>query len=439
MKLYEVLHQTRERNTLFRVLLERTSRCETASGKNRRCAGSASGDQATRAIRRTLTSTASLIALVWATSPAIADVGDPDPYCYVVSDGGNTLLYIHKDGTAECAIGVADDGDTVNNIESAALDPRTGTLYAANEDAGGDGVFGTLDVTQTCAAGLPTVSFTAINATSSFGTCDLDGDDVGDLALTDPDSIHFDDVNDIMWAVHRDSGDFDVLFQVDLTTGTFVADAFDLGGGTIVDCVRITGPTLPAGVDDIDDIAVDPTTGILYAVANDSGTNDFLVIIETSGANSGQVADVTRFYSTLGVIFDMEGLTFFTDGEMFGTSGSSGTVANSLWTIDLESALTTLVANFGVGTDHESVACLSDNLVSGTVFFDVDGDGIFEPADGDSGFAGVTVTLYLDDGTVPDQVDPSDTLLFTTDTTVKRDLPLSARGDRRICSRPRHR
>ncbi|MEX1021138.1 MAG: SdrD B-like domain-containing protein, partial [Litorilinea sp.] len=50
------------------------------------------------------------------------------------------------------------------------------------------------------------------------------------------------------------------------------------------------------------------------------------------------------------------------------------------------------------------------------VFSDNDGDGIYEPGDGEAGIEDVLLNLYRDDGDTPGVFDPGDTLLLTTTT-----------------------
>ena len=68
-----------------------------------------------------------------------------------------------------------------------------------------------------------------------------------------------------MWAVERNEGSPDILFQINLTTGQFVPD---------VDYLQIVGDGI---LNDIDDIAVDPISGEIYGVSNDNGSRDVLI------------------------------------------------------------------------------------------------------------------------------------------------------------------
>ncbi len=136
----------------------------------------------------------------------------------------------------------------------------------------------------------------------------------------------------------------DVLFQIDESTGAHVPDAFGLG----IDYVPVTGPGFVA---DIDDIAVDPATGDMYGINNDGGFNDFLVSIDKN-TGAGIVL------ATIGVD-DMEGLGITNDGTIYGTTGSSsGGNSNKLFIIDKVTGAATEIAPFSSGSDFEACDCI---------------------------------------------------------------------------------
>ena len=62
------------------------------------------------------------------------------------------------------------------------------------------------------------------------------------------------------------------------------------------------------GRDDIDDIAVDPTDGRMYAVLNNAGGADELVTVDKT---TGVLTDVAPF-----TFVDVEGLSFVIDGSL---------------------------------------------------------------------------------------------------------------------------
>jgi hypothetical protein len=140
---------------------------------------------------------------------------------------------------------------------------------------------------------------------------------------------------------------------------------------------------------DIDDIAVSSYDGRLFAIANASGSGDELVLIDKT---QGTITSV----GSLGVD-DMEGLSFDVEGHLFGTTGtgSAGAQTNSLYDI----AMTGTASNqrpLTAGIDYESAACLTwgTNDITGTVYHDSNVNRTLDS--GETGTSGVTVRLYRD-------------------------------------------
>jgi hypothetical protein len=216
-------------------------------------------------------------------------------------------------------------------MEAIAFQPGTGVLFGTS----GDGL-GRID--------LITGAYTALP--SLFGTAN--GSE-GLVALTDIDGLSFDPNTGILYASHRREtrpNRTDLLFQVDLQTGTFVNDAF----GVDRDYVEI-GEV--AGLVDIDDIAVDPVDSTLYAIANTGGRQDRLVTINKQTGASQDKGIVN--------VFDMEGLGFDTTGQLVGTTGKDGGArSNFIWRIDKTNGMAELSTAQPLleGNDYEAVDCL---------------------------------------------------------------------------------
>ena len=303
---------------------------------------------------------------------------------YYISDVDNTLYTINRNTGVVVEIGPTGR----SNIEAIAYYPLPGseTLYAA--DAGD---FGTLNRT--------TGAFTEIDEIDGGGTAD---GSAGPQTLNDVDGLMLDGRTLIMWAVERKAGSIpDLLFQIDLTTGQFVPDAFGAG----VDYLEITGD----GIDvDVDDIAVDPISGDIYGVANDNGANDILFKVNTTTGEFEFVVALTEN--------DVEGLSFHNDGKLYGSDGGGD---NRLSLININTGVSSNFFDF-VGGDVEGLAALvaPANEVTGTVYEDDDLDGIKDG--GETGLENVRVYLYIDqngDG----QVDPEDTRIQSTLTDVNGD------------------
>ncbi|WP_141719663.1 T9SS type A sorting domain-containing protein [Roseivirga misakiensis] len=310
------------------------------------------------------------------------DAQNPDIF-YYVSDGNNRLYSINRSTGA-----VVDIGPTASNIEALAYFPIPGqqTLYAAN-----GGTFGSVNTS--------TGAFTTIGDIDGGGTAN--GSD-GAQSLNDVDGLMLDGQSLVLWAVQRRSGDPDLLFQINRTTGQFVADAF----GTGVDYLEITGPGINV---DVDDLAIDPTTGEIYGNTNSGGTGDQLFRVNSA-------TGVFEIISTLSEN-DIEGLSFSNDGRLYGSDGGS---ENRLGEIDIATGVFSNFQTFTGASDVESLAALvaDANLISGTVFDDTDRNGLND--DGAGGIEGVTVYLYLDQNN-DGQIDPEDSRIQSTVTDVNGD------------------
>ena len=151
-------------------------------------------------------------------------------------------------------------------------------------------------------------------------------------------------------------------------------------------------PNLTVGgqtVGDIDGLTIDPYDGTMYGIANNGGGNDRLVRIDKS---TGAITDVGQLLDGSTAVEDMEGLGNYNDGSLLGTTGAG----TDLWDIDKTSGAVSNRRDITVGSDHESVDCLvgDTNKIQGTVYFDTDGDGTLDG--GETGPAGSIVRLYRD-------------------------------------------
>ncbi|NND48113.1 MAG: DUF11 domain-containing protein, partial [Woeseiaceae bacterium] len=246
--------------------------------------------------------------------------------CYLVADagggnGGNDLLTSIDTAdfdplTNETNIGT---GTGTNTIEAIAWNSASMTLYAANA-----GQLGTLSTTTGVFTALP----------QSFGT---GGGTFGSVSFSDVDGLTYDAEFGVLYGVHARGGT-DVLFQIDMTTGAHVANAYGAG----VDYV----PLPPISGNSItDDIAVDPTTGIMYATVNSGGSSDRLIRIDKATGATTDVALIT--------VPDIEGLGTDPSGQLWGTSGTQ----NVLYEIDKNTGTGSNGRPINNGSDYESVDC----------------------------------------------------------------------------------
>jgi len=188
--------------------------------------------------------------------------------------------------------------------------------------------------------------------------------------------LAFDTWGGFYWAASRRNGDYDIMFKID-ENGEVIRDAFGSG----VDYILIDG----TGVNlDVDDIAINPITGLMYAVTTITGSS---VLIELN-RNTGAVMSTTSLDQP-----DVEGLDFTSDGILYGSVGGG---ASRVWIVNLDGTMTNEVnVNVGGCSDVEAMGNTTApaNTVSGTVWHDVDMDTL---NNSESGIANVTVELFYD-------------------------------------------
>ena len=270
--------------------------------------------------------------------------------CYAISDQGNPDKLFKYDTLTDSWSQIGSTG--VNGIEGMALNPIDGLLYAVDQDE-----LGVVD--------LMTGMFSAIGP--ALGQAD---GALGMLTISDVDGLSYDPyLNVFMASVRRNgAGVHDLLIQIDPLTGTIVENAF----GANVDYVimeEVMDVVINSLVYDVDDVAVDITTGELYGIANQGGNGGMLVIYDKT---DGTIQTVVGSFNG---IDDMEALGFFTDGSLFGATGNNGPDPldnNSYYEIDKFTGMTmstTAIDPTGVEVDFEACDCVSDpaNLITGTV------------------------------------------------------------------------
>jgi len=281
--------------------------------------------------------------------------------CYLVADsgggnGGNDLFTgidtaDFNPATNETNYGT---GTGTNSIEAIAFNSATGVVYAANA-----GRLGTLSTASGLFQQRP----------QTFGT---GSGTFGNINFTDVDGLTYDATTGVLYGAHARGGT-DVLIQINMTTGAHVPNAFGAG----IDYVAI----VPIGGNTItDDIAVDPTTGIMYASVNSGGSSDRLIRINKSTGATSDVALIT--------VPDIEGLGTDPSGQLWGTSGTQ----RILYEIDKLTGVGSNGRAIDNGGDYESVDCyafspsVTADLSVGKTVDDA------TPAEGDTVTYTVTVT-----------------------------------------------
>lgn len=277
---------------------------------------------------------------------------------YYVSDGDDNLYTINKITGTTNLIGATG----TSSIEAIANWPSLNgqVLYACDR-----GNFGTLNTST----GL----FTSMGQVDNGGTAD--GPD-GAQSMNDVDGLAFDPRTGVLWASNRRSGDFDLLFQIDPSTGRFVSDIF----GTD-DYIEIAG----SGVyQNFDDIAISPADGVIYGVSNNGSMDQILSITVPTG--------VVTVVSSLLTATDVEGLAFSMENKMYGIEGAGNDFEEIIWSTGVSITINGSVP----GGDVESLAALVEdaNLIEGRVYHD-DNQNLTD--DTEPGLSGVTVQLYYDE------------------------------------------
>ncbi len=187
------------------------------------------------------------------------------------------------------------------------------------------------------------------------------------------------------------------------------------GFGTGEDYVLIkdASSSLP---DDIDDIGINPENGKMYGIANNY-TGAFDILIEINKATGLSTIIDTIKDGTDTNLTDIEGLGFSNYGDLNIVTGNVSNISNTQWSVDLNTGVATFVGTYQIGTDYESCDCMTAglNTVSGTVYNDLDGNGT--QGGGENGLQNVTVYVYLDmenNGSI----DESDLLVDSVETNV---------------------
>jgi hypothetical protein len=277
-------------------------------------------------------------ALAEVVAPASVDL------CYAV--GGSTspdeVVRINRMSGMESDVGPAG----VDGVQALTFPPSGTVPFAATADT-----LGTINAN--------TGAFTPVGG--AFGTTvhptAIPLDNVVGLAW---DSLK--DQPSVLYAVHRRLLDDDMLFVVDSDTGLYVPNAF----GANMDYVVVSGADVECQAD-IEDIAFDPVSALLYAISNDDGDGDALITIAPL---DGECTGIDDLIDTADFPIDnMGGLTFsqpygdpnsgWKNSRLYGTTGDPSLQdnENKFWTINPETAEATEVSTLTIAGDYEAVAC----------------------------------------------------------------------------------
>ena len=285
-----------------------------------------------------------------------------------------------------------------NNIEATAYNPFNSTLYVTN------------------GADFSSVNQTTAQATLINNAGTVNGA-LGNVTLGDLDGLTYDPFRNVFWASERRSGagEPDLLVQLNATTGIANPNAFGAGIG-YVRIQEVNDPVFGGVVYDVDDLALNPYTGELYAISNQGGVGGMLTILNTSNG------DIRTIIGNFAGVNDMEGLSFSNPGVLYGTTGNNGDPEdnNRTFLIDKSTGFLVDIGPIDNSTnppnDIEACVCATGgiNTISGTVYIDANRDLTLNT--GETGIQNVTVSLIQDldnDGVY----DPSiDKVIFTKET-----------------------
>ena len=201
------------------------------------------------------------------------------------------------------------------------------------------------------------------SSSQPFGTA---GGIAGEVELTDVDGLAYSLSRNILFGVHRrGSGMPDLLFAIDPATGAHIPDYFGPPAGPKTDYVVVPIVVDESGnnLSDVDDIQINPVTGILYGAINTGGRGGVLATIDI---DTGAAARIATFRFPDGeVIDDIEGISFSNDGSLYASTGDNfggdPDDLNRLFNIIPATGLGTPVGLFPAGPkDYEAVACFTD-------------------------------------------------------------------------------
>lgn len=201
---------------------------------------------------------------------------------------------------------------------------------------------------------LATAEFELIG--NGFGT-------LGGVDFINVDGIAYDATTKRMYGAlrRRASGVPDLLFEIDMATGAAKPDAF--GPGVHYAVMKL------GTLSDLDDIAFDPdptNRGVLYGTMNEAGHGatvaDGVILVQIDPASGAiTLPEKPIVNGNQQPVFDIEGMTFFRNGVLYGTSGFNRRPdLNRFYRIDKATANAVEVSNLGLNFglyDTEAIAC----------------------------------------------------------------------------------
>ena len=242
--------------------------------------------------------------------------------CYIVPKEDGLLIQVNKEDGQETLIGSLG----INTVQGIAFNNTADTLFAASEDR-----LGVIDIN--------TGVFTPLSTSYGSGNGAY-----GSIEFNQVEGLTYDGIDKILLGAAKVDGSDDVLFAIDPATGAYISDAFGVG----VDYVPISGPSvLPI----VEDLAIDPTTGVLYGFSREGIGDDFLITIDKNTGEANVIGSLGERVT--------EGLGFDTDGRLFATPGAQANPPVRFYEINKATGNATTIAELQLSQDYESCDCLT--------------------------------------------------------------------------------
>ncbi len=242
--------------------------------------------------------------------------------CYTVAKGDGLLIRLSKIDGQETVVGALG----VNNVQAIAFSVNADTLYAANA-----GRMGQIN--------LKTGAFTPLPEVYGSGNGSL-----GLLTFIEVEGLTFDGTSNTLFGSVKIEGTDDILIQINPQTGAHIPEAFGAG----IDYVTISGAgILPI----VEDLAINPINGKMFALSRETPGNDLLIIVEKS-------TGVSTVIGPLGEDI-IEGLGFDNEGRLFATPGATTSPPQRFYEIDITTGAASEIAVLTISKDYESCDCLT--------------------------------------------------------------------------------
>ncbi|MCO6450999.1 MAG: DUF11 domain-containing protein, partial [Caldilineales bacterium] len=256
--------------------------------------------------------------------------------------------------------------------------------------------------------------------------------DPGELGLPGVTVVILDEGDNI---IGIDVTDSNGVYRIEVPAGTgYKATPFDPGGYTPTTTKPLPLPDLNAGDQYLDadfgytKPGLKTIAGLVFEdTANngvyDSGSDNVIagitvdLIADSNGngildageptiatASTGSTADGNgNNYAFVGLpaakylvrVSDTQNVLNSFEAGNLGTAGADDNSQAQPYAVDLTSASTNLTADFGYTRAGSIGSGFPTGIIGNQIWYDPDGDGLFEPANGEAGIAGVTIELYL--------------------------------------------